>query len=1167
MGNADPEPQPDTTGKISPSSDIRVFLIADVRGYTTYTYEHHDEDAAQLAVRFATIAESAVQVHGGQVLEVRGDEVLAIFSSARASLRAAIALQVQVEQASRTSPEQPIRCGIGVEAGEAVPVAAGYRGLAINLAARLCSQAGPGEVLAGEIVIGLARKVEGLHFRDMGLVFVKGVAEPVRITQVLAAEAPHMEPNETAEETETRHLQPEDASPVLGEREPTRVSSPLGNFLSAQPRHRLVAREAEMAVLVAALEAVQAGTGRLVFVVGEPGVGKTRLAQEVLQAAQDHGFLVVSGRCYAPQETVPYYPFLEVLARAYTVAPPVVGTALPQRWPEVGRLIPDLRGREGAFTGPSSGGAVDQQRLFWQVTHFLQTLAEDRPLALLVDDLHWMDGASLNLLLHLARNTRGTPILLLGTYRDSEVPWPHPLAKSLQDLSRDQLVEQIELQQLSKAGIAALLAVTLGEGEVSGAVTDTIYGPTQGNAFFAQEILRALVERGDIALVNGCWQPRAGADIIVPQSVRAAVLERVGRLSPKAQETLGLASVLGQTFRFDDLLTTSTLVSQTLVTTTEPQAGAGATASVITSLDTTPEATLEAVLDEAVGVRVLREVDSSRYAFSHALAQRAVYEQLSARRRRRLHRAIAESLEALPEAERTRLVTDIAYHLLQAEEQARALPYVLQAGEQAKALYAYTEAEQEFRTALGLARQVGDVEAASLAQEQLGYMLFWKLQFEDAFSMLEQAAAEAERRGDLTRLVRLAWTHTLAAVHRGSPTEGIARLLSLTEITKMAGASSDLMRLYFGLAYRYQWSGQYAEQLDAVEHAVQVAQAVGDAGLIAEARRWYGAALTLVGRLDEARVELTAALPVLEKLEGLDYLLWQAVALTRLGIVLTHLGHIAEARTHFARSVVLGEQMKDQSHVAWNAANRALTAFVSGDWSAADSYIERAVALRPFLDTSPFFDCVVYEVEAQLQVARGQLDAATHSAEAQLALAEKYSILQHRRGAQRLLAELALQMNDPARACARLLPLLDRAGLVELEVNELLPMVVRAQLELGEVEAAEALATQTVARLRTQHDHLTLVEALRTEAAVWIQQQRWEEAESALTEALQLSRQMPYPYAEAKALSTYADLLVDHGQLERAREQYDTALAILRSLGEVPYAKRIERALAEMKRP
>ena len=409
----------------------------------------------------------------------------------------------------------------------------------------------------------------------------------------------------------------------------------MGNFLSAVPRHRLVAREAEMTLLLAALETVRAGTGQLVLLVGEPGVGKTRLAQEVLQAARGQGFGGIIGRCYAPQATVPYYPFLEALARAVAAAPQSLRSGLPLEWPEVARLIPAQRlglPRAGSTPALEGGGSIgdQQQRLFWQITGFLQALAAEQPLALLLDDLHWADGASLELLLHLARQTRDWPILLLGTYRESEVPWDHPLSVGVRDLIRAQLVERLELAQLSREGTAALLAETLEAGEVSEEMTDLIYGPTEGNAFFVQELLQTLLERGEITQgSDGRWEPRESTVAAVPATVQAAVLERVSRLSPSAQETLGLASVLGQRFRFDDLLATT----REIPLITEVPASSAPSGAI------EAEARLEAVLEEAVRAKVLREVGGSGYAFSHALAQRAFYEQLSTRRRRRIHRA------------------------------------------------------------------------------------------------------------------------------------------------------------------------------------------------------------------------------------------------------------------------------------------------------------------------------------------------------------------------------------------------------------------------------------------------------------------------------------------------------------------------------------------------
>jgi len=167
------------------SAEIRTFLIADVRGYTLFTQERGDEAAAKLAAKFAQIAREGVEARGGSVIELRGDEALAVFGSPRQALRSAMDLQLRFVEETVSDPSLPFPVGIGLDAGEAVPVEGGYRGGALNLAARLCGQAGPGEVLASYEVVHLARKVEGLRFIDQGTVHLKGLADPVRVTRVV----------------------------------------------------------------------------------------------------------------------------------------------------------------------------------------------------------------------------------------------------------------------------------------------------------------------------------------------------------------------------------------------------------------------------------------------------------------------------------------------------------------------------------------------------------------------------------------------------------------------------------------------------------------------------------------------------------------------------------------------------------------------------------------------------------------------------------------------------------------------------------------------------------------------------------------------------------------------------------------------------------------------
>jgi class 3 adenylate cyclase len=167
-------------------ADVRAFLIADVRGYTLFTAERGDEDAAKLAARFAQVAREGVEARSGTVLELRGDEALCVFSSPRQAIRAAIDLQQRFAEETRADSSLPLPVGIGLDAGEAVPLEGGYRGGALNLAARLCGQAGRGEILASSEIIHLAGHIEGITYADRGRVALKGLAEPVRVISITA---------------------------------------------------------------------------------------------------------------------------------------------------------------------------------------------------------------------------------------------------------------------------------------------------------------------------------------------------------------------------------------------------------------------------------------------------------------------------------------------------------------------------------------------------------------------------------------------------------------------------------------------------------------------------------------------------------------------------------------------------------------------------------------------------------------------------------------------------------------------------------------------------------------------------------------------------------------------------------------------------------------------
>jgi tetratricopeptide (TPR) repeat protein len=387
------------------------------------------------------------------------------------------------------------------------------------------------------------------------------------------------------------------------------------------------------------------------------------------------------------------------------------------------RLLPDAMpgahdDRPLPGVGAPKGQGDDQQRLFWQVTGFVQALAAARPLTLLLDDLHWADGASLDLLAHLARHTRGDRILLLGVYRDDEVTRQHPLDDVMRDLGRERLLDRIPIHRLPIEGTRALISAALGMDEVSEAFAGLLHERAEGNPFFTGELLRDLIEQGAVYRgAEGRWQRHDIEEITIPEGVRAVIGQRIGRLASSTQEVLAEAAILGQVFAFDELV---------------GMAGRA-------------EEEVEGALEEATSAGLIREERQIRaggaYAFVHVLIQQTLYTELTARRRRRLHRAAGEVIERLPERVREARAAELAWHFREAEEPIRALPYALLAGDQAEGVYAHHEAETHFLAALDVARQLDDHIHLAEALEKLAGVQNITGRHDDARAAYEQVLA------------------------------------------------------------------------------------------------------------------------------------------------------------------------------------------------------------------------------------------------------------------------------------------------------------------------------------------------------------------------------------------------------------------------------------------
>jgi tetratricopeptide (TPR) repeat protein len=878
-----------------------------------------------------------------------------------------------------------------------------------------------------------------------------------------------------------------------------------------------------------AIDKAAGGDGRTVLLAGEPGAGKTRLAQEATIALRDQGFAIAAGRCYEPEQTVPYYPFLDALATVFMAAPPPLRRDAARQWPYLAALLPEQIGVQEVAGG---GEQDDQQRVFRAVTSFFEAVCAAAPVAILLDDLHWADGASLKLLLHLARHTRTLPILILGTYRDVEVGRQHPLEAALRDLQREGLVERIDVRRLPKEGTSALIGVTMGEEEISDEFTQLIYGRTEGNPYFVQQVLRVMVERGDIVKKDGVWDRPPVDQIEVPESIRSVVGQRLARLAGTTQEVLHEASVLGQNFLFDDL--------------------AG-----MTERD---ETELEAALDEARGVAIVRETGPDGYAFDHALTQQSLYGELSARRKRRLHLAAAEAMERLPERKLIARVAEVAWHFLQADD-GRALEWTIRAGDAAEAAFAHSDAEAQYLTALELARDASDERREAEALARLGDVLRLSGRFDEAIARLEAAWRLYDRLAD--RESALGIVEQLGRVHsrRGTPQEGLERVSPVLESLQREGIESVSPRaaagLYVALAHLNFALAKNAELLKAAEEGARLAEMGGDPRLLAEAENRRGTALQFLDRQEEA---ITACEKAARLAEAAGDLSTCASALNNVAVSYYALGRFREALPWRERALEVAERVGEPAQIAFQRTGVSFVLFMLGRWTEARALAERGVqevrALEPSWYTPyPLFDL------GMIYLAQGDRERGIAHIEEALALAERNGDLQ----ALMFLfmrAEQHILDGEPEVAIARLEPLVERiAASIGPDDSSVLAW---AYLETGD----EAKAAEILTRSRTQAEEsgnrARLVADELISGLLATRQRRWEDAARDFDEALALARQMGVPYMELRVLYGMGLMDAAKGETKQAREHLERALAICQSLGARQYGVLCERALAEL---
>jgi DNA-binding CsgD family transcriptional regulator len=483
----------------------------------------------------------------------------------------------------------------------------------------------------------------------------------------------------------------------------------------------LIGRGPELSGVERVLSRTRDGTGNVALIVGEAGVGKSRLLRAMTDDARGAGFFVMQGSAFEAEHTIPYAPLLDMVRLlAGSVSPAVVAHVLAPAASELTALFPELRPllpdvAAATTTDPES----DKRRLLHALAQTVTVLSRTQPVLLAFEDVHWSDDATLDLIFHLARSHTAQPVALALTYRGEEMT-PR-LARLVADLERARVVTELPVSRLARADVAAMLHAIFGSRDTLGEeFVHLLHGLTEGNPFFVEETLKALLLAGDLTpAAGGGWHARPLERVRIPKTAVDAVRRRLDSLTEPARDVASTAAVAGRRFDFGLLQT-------------------------LTNHD---ERELLALVKELISAQLVVEESAERFAFRHALTREAIYSELLARERIALHRAVATVLERQHATSLDGAIESLAYHTWEAGEWDRAGSYAAGAARHALSLSAPREAVTHLDRAFASSERAGTVPATELwlmrgrANETLGD---FQRANDDFTSALERSRAEGD---------------------------------------------------------------------------------------------------------------------------------------------------------------------------------------------------------------------------------------------------------------------------------------------------------------------------------------------------------------------------------------------------------------------------------------
>ncbi len=678
-----------------------------------------------------------------------------------------------------------------------------------------------------------------------------------------------------------------------------------------------VGRQREMDQLRASLDDAVSGNARIVALSGEPGIGKTRLAQEIALIASDSKAQVLWGRCYEGQGAPPYWPWVQII-RDYVRERDAVqlrsetgagAASIAEIVPELGEKLSDYSAGSGQPLKPPSldSPEANRFRLFDSITTFLKNASQSQPLMLVLEDLHWADRPSLLLLEFLAHEMSASRILVVGTLRHTESE--HALSQTIGELARESYFQQIHLPRLEQADVGQYIQETSGA-RPSDELTDAVYSRTEGNPFFMTEMVRLFAQSGE----------QAETAASMPDSVRGAIRRRLEGLSGTCNQALTIASLVGREFSLDAVgaLMSDTPVHQLLV-----------------ELE---EAAKLRIVDEEVG-------EVGRYQFSHVLVQEAISSELSNARKVALHAEIGESLERLYTDDVEAHAAELAYYFAEAETiigPDKLVRYSLMAGDHALETYAWEDAQAHFERALAakeghamdadkaaLLFGVGRAQSATLERHRL----------HEAVNPVIPAFEHYVAAGDVSKALAIA-EYPFQSYGKNPD---VAQLI--VEALKLVPSDSHhagRLLLRYGTVLSSE-VGNFETAVEALRQALAIAQCENDTALEMIVLNGMANAHWMMGL--DPQESLENSLQAIELDRRVSQIQLGYNAHWHAARALIALGDLEGARPHAAAHLAMAEKRSDRNSIALALHVNEVIAHLHGNWETARDFSDRGLAV------------------------------------------------------------------------------------------------------------------------------------------------------------------------------------------------------------------------------